>query len=108
MTEARRGSFVLPARGVAPLKVVVFLLMLAPAARLAWQAWESYRGVGDGLGVNPIETLTHRPGDYTLYSILATLAITPLRRLIGQSWLIKLRRMLGLFAFFYGSLHFAT
>ena len=108
MTDARRRSLTLPARAVGPLKVVVFLLLLMPAARLGWQAWESYRGTGAGLGVNPIETLTHRTGDYTLYCLLATLAVTPLRRLLGQSFLIKLRRMLGLFAFFYGSLHFAT
>ena len=98
----------MPARAVTVIKVLVFLILLAPAGQLAWQAWQSYKGIGDGLGVNPVEAVTHRTGDLTLYSLLATLAVTPLRRLSGQVWLIKLRRMIGLFAFFYGSLHFAT
>ena len=93
MSEARRSSWALPARAVAPLKVVVFLLLLAPAARLVWRAWVSYRGTGDGLGVNPIETLTHRTGDYTLYCLLATLAITPLGREARSRHWQQLERM---------------
>ena len=108
MKEARRSSFPGSARAVTALKVAVFLLLLLPAGQLGWQAWQTYKGIGDGLGVNPVETVTHRTGDLTLYCLLATLAVTPLRRLLGQPGLIKLRRMLGLFAFFYGSLHFAT
>lgn len=98
----------MPARAVLALRVGVFLLLLAPLGQLVWRAWQSYRGTGDGLGVNPVETLTHRTGDLALYCVLATLSVTPLRRLLGQGWLIKLRRMLGLYAFFYGSLHFAV
>lgn len=98
----------MPARAATAIKVAVFLLLVLPAAQLGWQAFQTYKGIGDGLGVNPVETVTHRTGDLTLYCLLATLAVTPLRRLLGQPWLIKLRRMLGLFAFFYGSLHFAT
>src|SRR5205085_6434638 len=57
---------------------------------------------------NPIEYITRGTGDWTLYCLCITLAVTPLRRLSGLNWLLKLRRMLGLFAFFYASLHFTT
>ncbi|MFO0578116.1 MAG: protein-methionine-sulfoxide reductase heme-binding subunit MsrQ [Polyangia bacterium] len=90
------------------IKTLVFLLLLLPAARLGLQTFQSLRGTGDGLGVNPIETLTHRTGDWTIYCLLLGLLITPLRRITRQAWLIKLRRMLGLFAFFYGCLHFSV
>lgn len=62
----------------------------------------------DQLGTNPVETLTHETGQWALRLLLVTLAITPLRRLLKINWLIKLRRMLGLFAFFYAVLHFIT
>ncbi len=84
------------------LKPVVFLACLAPLAQLVWLE------LHDGLGANPIEKITHRTGDCTLTFLLITLAITPLRKLPRQNWLIHYRRMLGLFAFFYGSLHLAT
>ena len=83
-------------------KVAVFLCALIPLGRLAWKA------LHDGLGANPIEVITHTTGDWTLILILATLSITPLRRITGQYWLISVRRMIGLFAFFYGFLHFLT
>jgi sulfoxide reductase heme-binding subunit YedZ len=83
-------------------KVVVFLACLGPLARLGWRA---YSGT---LGANPIEFITHSTGDWTLIFLLITLAITPLRKLSGQPWLIRYRRMLGLFAFFYVTLHFLT
>jgi sulfoxide reductase heme-binding subunit YedZ len=83
-------------------KVVIFLASLGPLARLGWKA---YRGA---LGANPIEFITHATGDWTLIFLLSTLAITPLRQLIRQPWLIRYRRMLGLFAFFYATLHFLT
>jgi len=83
-------------------KVVIFLAALVPLARLAGKAFH------DGLGANPIEVITHSTGDWTLILILVTLAITPLRMLTKQYWLIGLRREIGLFAFFYGSLHFTT
>src|SRR3954451_22178145 len=60
------------------------------------------------LGANPIEVITRSTGKWTLTFLLLTLSITPLRKLLGQPWLIRFRRMLGLFAFFYVSLHFMT
>jgi len=83
-------------------KPVLFLACLIPLARLAWL------GLHDGLGANPIEFITHSTGDWTLRFLLITLAITPLRKLTRQYWLIGWRRMLGLFAFFYGTLHLTT
>jgi sulfoxide reductase heme-binding subunit YedZ len=84
------------------LKPVVFLACLAPLGILIW------RGFHSALGANPIEAITHATGDWTLRFLLGTLSITPLRRLTRQYWLIGLRRMLGLFAFFYGVLHLMT
>jgi sulfoxide reductase heme-binding subunit YedZ len=81
------------------LKPAIFLACLAPLGWLVWRALHS------GLGANPIETITHSTGDCTLTFLLITLSITPLRKLTRQYWLINLRRMLGLFAFFYGTLH---
>ncbi len=78
----------------------LFLLALMPLARVIWLGTEGR------LGANPIETITRASGDWTLYFLCLTLAITPLCRLTGQQWLLKLRRMLGLFCFFYASLHF--
>jgi sulfoxide reductase heme-binding subunit YedZ len=83
-------------------KVLVFLLCLAPFARLAWRFWMQ------DLTPNPLEFITHFTGDWTIRLIVATLAITPLRKLLGVPDLIRFRRMLGLFAFFYGCLHFLT
>lgn len=82
------------------IKTAVFFGALAPAAHLAW------RTAHDALGANPVETLTHATGDWTFNFLLLTLAVTPLRALTGQHWLLRLRRMLGLFTFFYGTLHF--
>jgi sulfoxide reductase heme-binding subunit YedZ len=89
-------------RQIVLLKCAVFAAALAPAASLVWRATH------DGLGANPVETLTHATGDWTFNFLLLTLAITPLRTITGQHWLVRLRRMLGLFAFFYGLLHFLT
>ena len=83
-------------------KIAIFLAALIPLGRLAW------KGFHDGLGANPIEVITHSTGDWTLILVLTTLSITPLRRITRQYWLIGLRRMIGLFAFFYGTLHFLT
>lgn len=65
-------------------------------------------GFTGGLGANPLEFITHTTGDWTLYLFCITLAVTPLRRLTGMNWLVKMRRMLGLMAFFYLCLHFTT
>lgn len=67
-----------------------------------------YTGAGGDLGVNPIETLTHRTGQWALRLLLATLAVTPIRRITGWNPIIRLRRMLGLFAFFYALLHLSV
>lgn len=83
-------------------KLWLFALCLLPLARLF------ILGFGGGLGANPIEFITHSTGTWTLIGLLVTLSITPLRRLTGQSDLIRYRRMLGLFAFFYAVLHFIT
>ena len=84
------------------LKTALFLVCLIPLARLGWY------GYSGQLGANPIEFITRSLGTWTLVFLLITLSITPLRKLSGWSWLIKLRRMTGLFAFFYVSLHFVT
>lgn len=84
------------------VKAVVFALCLAPIAVLGWRAWNQ------DLSANPIEFITHFTGDWTLRFLLFTLAITPLRKIFVLPDLIKFRRMLGLFAFFYGTLHFTT
>jgi len=84
------------------IKFVLFLAALLPLGRLGWKALHG------GLGANPIEVITHSTGDWTLILVLTTLSITPLRQLTRQYWLIGLRRMIGLFAFFYGTLHFLT
>ena len=65
-------------------------------------------GVSGGLGANPIEFITRSTGTWTLVGLLVTLSITPLRRLTGRADLVRFRRMLGLFAFFYACLHFVT
>jgi sulfoxide reductase heme-binding subunit YedZ len=84
------------------LKVVLFAAALVPAAWLA-------RGVfHDQLGPNPVETITHTTGDWALRFLLLTLAVTPFRKLLKVPPLIRFRRMLGLFAFFYATLHFLT
>jgi methionine sulfoxide reductase heme-binding subunit len=83
-------------------KIALFLAALIPLERLLW------KGLHDGLGANPIEVITHSTGDWTLILVLTTLSITPLRRITRQHWLIGVRRMVGLFAFFYGTLHFLT
>ena len=82
------------------LKVLVWLLGLAPAVWLLW------RGFTDRLGANPIEEVLHRLGDTALILLLVTLSITPIRRLTGSADLAPLRRPVGLFAFFYLTMHF--
>jgi len=83
-------------------KVLVFVLCLAPVFWLGWRAWN------DELTANPIEFITHFTGDWTIRMIVAVLAVTPLRRVLQLPDLIRFRRMIGLFAFFYGCLHFLT
>jgi sulfoxide reductase heme-binding subunit YedZ len=82
---------------IAASKPFAFALCLVP---LAWLVWDTFNQT---LGTDPVAQLEHRSGDWTLRILLATLAVTPLRMLTGQNWLIRYRRMLGLFAFFYAS-----
>jgi sulfoxide reductase heme-binding subunit YedZ len=84
------------------IKPIVFLAALGPAAWLVWA------GLTDHLSANPLGDITNETGIWTLRFLWITLAITPLRRLTGWNPAIKFRRMAGLFAFFYGSLHFLT
>jgi sulfoxide reductase heme-binding subunit YedZ len=83
-------------------KAFLFLLCLTPLFLLGW------RGYREELGANPIEYITHRTGDWTIRFLLITLSVTPLRKLLNQPKLARFRRMLGLFAFFYGCLHLTT
>jgi sulfoxide reductase heme-binding subunit YedZ len=83
-------------------KVAVFLICLIPFADLLW------RFIKGDLGINPVETLQHGTGDWTIRFIVFTLCITPFRKLLKIPDLIRFRRMLGLFAFFYVCLHFLT
>ncbi len=85
---------------VRTLKLALWLLALLPFVRLL------YLGATEQFGANPLEFVTRSTGTWTLVMLCLTLTITPLRRLTGWNWLIKLRRMLGLFAFFYGLQHF--
>lgn len=84
------------------LKPFVFIASLIPIGLLV------YKGFTDNLGANPIEVITRSTGLWTLIFLLLTLAITPFRKLTNTPSLIKFRRMLGLFAFFYGFLHLMT
>ncbi len=84
------------------MKIPVFVLCLVPVLLLGWKA------LHQDLGANPVEFITHATGDWTLRFLAITLAVSPLRRLLKLPELIRYRRMLGLFAFFYGCLHFTT
>lgn len=93
----------MPKRFIVALKFVVFPLCLVPLGLLV------YRGFTNALGPDPVATITHTTGYWTLYFLLISLAVTPVRRLSSHlAWLIRFRRMLGLFAFFYGTLHLFT
>ena len=88
----------------------MFLLALVPLSVLLWWCWEVYRG-GDPtqyLSANPIEYITHYTGDWTIRFICFTLCITPLRMLLNRTQITRFRRMLGLFAFFYGCVHLSV
>ena len=90
-------------RLVVVLKIVVFPACLVPLG------WLVYHGFTSSLGPDPVATITHTTGYWTLYFLLISLAVTPVRRLSSRLvWLIRFRRMFGLFAFFYGTLHLTT
>lgn len=96
--RSRRGA----ERWIAPAKVGVFVLAWYPLARLV------LFGLTGRLGANPIEFITRSTGLWTLVFLCITLTVTPLRRLTGVNALLRFRRMLGLYAFFYATLHFTT
>lgn len=87
---------------VRALKAAVFLLCLAPLGVLLWKGFQGT------LGANPVDVITRSTGKWTLTFLVVTLSVTPLRRLTNSPWLVRFRRMLGLFAFFYGTLHLTT
>ena len=83
-------------------KLILFVNALVPLALLGWD-WR--RGQ---LGANPLDFVTRTTGTLTLVFLVLTLAVTPLRKWTGANWLVRLRRVVGLYAFFYGALHFTT
>ena len=83
-------------------KLALFINALVPLVLLLWDVWRKQ------VGANPLEFVTRTTGMLTIVFLLISLAVSPLRRITGANWLIKFRRMLGLFAFFYGSLHLLT
>lgn len=94
--RGRPGS----SRGLRALRIILWIACLLPLARLVWLA------ATNGLGANPIEFISRSTGTWTLVILLATLCVTPLRQLTGWTELVRVRRLLGLFAFFYVGLHF--
>jgi methionine sulfoxide reductase heme-binding subunit len=92
----------MPRRWIILLKIVIWALCLSPVSLLAWKATH------DLLGANPLSEITLTTGHWTLYLLLTTLAISPLRKITRFNWLIRFRRLVGLFAFFYGCLHLMT
>ncbi|TWI60771.1 sulfoxide reductase heme-binding subunit YedZ [Pseudoduganella lurida] len=101
MKSATAPLAALTAKQIGGIKAAVFVLALVPLAKLVYLVFM-------GALVEPLQYITRNTGDWTLYFLCITLAITPLRRLAKWNWLLKLRRMLGLYAFFYGLLHFTT
>ena len=87
---------------IAWIKAGLFIAALIPLARLFWL------GFNDDLGANPVEFVERSTGTWALVSLLVTLGMTPIRLLTGMTWQIQLRRMMGLFMYFYACLHFTT
>lgn len=101
-TRGPARSAVTGKRRIVLLKWAIWIAGLLPLA------WLSYRFLTDDLGANPIEEITHFTGDWSLRILLAALAVTPIRRLTGWNDIVKIRRLVGLFAFFWVCLHFLT
>lgn len=89
-------------------RALVWLVMAAPAAYLAWQLWRAFQGEPHALGREPVKGLEHATGTLAIRGLLLTLAVTPLRQLTGWNWLAKYRRVFGLVAFGYATAHLAT
>ncbi len=98
--RSARVPAALSAQAFARVRAALFALALVPMARLVWLA------ATDGLGANPVEFVVRSLGTWTLNFLCITLAVTPLRWATGWAWLLRLRRMFGLFTFFYATLHF--
>ena len=95
----------MPSRAVPYVKVAVHLLCLSPLIYLFW----AYRSAALAAQSDPVNYITHFTGNWALWILLADLAITPVRRLwAGLNWLVRCRRLVGLYAFFYATLHLAT
>ena len=99
---------VLSQRGIVAAKAAVHVAALTPLAILGWQVLDVARTGSNALGADPVAEIEHRLGLWALRLLLATLAITPLRQLTGQPVLVRFRRMLGLYAFAYATLHFSA
>lgn len=102
LSRGRRGT------GLIAAKAGVHAAALAPLAILGWQIAEVWRTGSDALGADPVTEIEHRTGLWALRLLLLTLAVTPLRQLAGLPVLLRFRRMLGLYAFLYASLHLAA
>ncbi|MFD0738305.1 protein-methionine-sulfoxide reductase heme-binding subunit MsrQ [Lysobacter koreensis] len=89
-------------------KALVHALALTPAAILAWRIREEYLTGSGSLGADPVAAIEHFLGLWALRLLMVTLAITPLRQLTGQAVLLRFRRMLGLYVFFYATLHLSA
>ena len=83
-------------------KLVLFVNSVVPLVLMLWDVWRKQ------VGANPLEFVTRTTGMLTLVFLVITLAVSPLRRILALNWLVKFRRMLGVFAFFYGLLHLLT
>ena len=103
MAPARKAS-----AGLIAAKTAVHALALMPLAILAWQFYDVWQNGSDALGADPVAEIEHRTGLWALRFLVIALAVTPLRQLTGQSGLLRFRRMLGLYAFFYATLHLSV
>lgn len=103
MAPARKAS-----AGLIAAKTAVHALALTPLAILSWQFYDVWQNGSDALGADPVAEIEHRTGLWALRFLMIALAVTPLRQLTGQSGLLRFRRMLGLYAFFYATLHLSV
>ena len=99
---------VLTVRGIVLAKAVVHLLCLAPLAELGWRILDVARTGSDALGADPVAAIVHALGLWALRMLVIALAVTPLRQWTGQPVLLRFRRMVGLYAFAYATLHFSA